>query len=90
MKDKITKEITIGCLKVKHYESGKIKMQVLKRENWKVVAPEINRRLLATGTPTKDGQTAWEFKSYAELEKIITQKDPLFSAARNLTIKKMN
>ena len=80
--DKLVEEITIGCLRISSYDTGRAKAKILKRRNWAVMAEKVRDRLQTHPSQIYEQQREWWFDSLAELKQYISQDDPLLNGAQ--------
>ena len=80
--NKLIEEITIGCLRISSYDTGKARAKILKRHNWQAMAAKIRDRLQAHPSQSDENQREWWFGSLAELKQYISQDDPLLASAQ--------
>ena len=79
---KLIEEITIGCLQIGSYDTGKARAKILKRRNWQAMAAKTRDRLQAHPSQSDENQREWWFGSLAELKQYISQDDPLLASAQ--------
>ena len=85
--NKLIEEITIGCLRISSYDTGKARAKILKRRNWQAMTAKIRDRLQAHRSQFDENQREWWFESIAELKQYISQDDPLLAEARQVRIR---